>query len=335
MTAKSRKLWDRIVLIWAFLFIGLIDVFLLVFSNFMNSDLFLNAVLTPLPVDDVPPTIVLKGPESLQVALGSKYEEIGVEASDIRSETTLVVEGEVDTSTEGEYTITYTATDEHDNQSVKTRTIKVVKPTGKIYLTFDDGPGPYTSKLLDVLKSHNVLATFFVTGNGSDEDIRREFDDGHAIGLHTYSHNYSYIYSNTNNFWDDMNRIQARVKAITGKETFLMRFPGGSSNLVSTRYDRRTHIMSKLVNEASEHGFTYFDWNVLSGDAGETTDTEKIFENVISQLKPDGDSIVLQHDVKDFSVNAVEKIIDYGLEHGYVFDKLNKESFPAHHGVNN
>ena len=335
MASKGRKLWGRFVLEYVCVFFVFINIFILAFSLFMNTKLYINAFIPQTPPDETPPVITMNGPEVLRIALGSEYKDLGINAFDVRGETTVAIEGEVDTNTEGEYTITYTATDEHENQSTATRTVKVIKTAGTIYLTFDDGPGPYTEKLLNVLKKYHVLATFFVTGSGSDDLIKREYTDGHAIGLHSFSHNYSYIYSSTDNFWADMNRVQERVKNITGKETKLMRFPGGSSNTISARYDRRTHIMSKLVNEATEKGFTFFDWNVLSGDAGETTDTSKVYENVTTQLVHDGDSVVLQHDIKEFSVNAVEDIINYGLEHNYIFDKLDENSFTAHHGVNN
>ncbi len=114
-----------------------------------------------------------------------------------------------------------------------------------------------------------------------------------------------------------------------------MRFPGGSSNLVSSRYDGGTRIMSTLVREVEARGFTYFDWNITSGDAGGTTSSDGVYRNVINQVYRDGKSVVLQHDIKSFSVAAVERIIQWGLANGFTFDKLSADSFTAHHGVNN
>ena len=115
----------------------------------------------------------------------------------------------------------------------------------------------------------------------------------------------------------------------------LMRFPGGSSNLVSKKYDGGTHIMSYLSREVENRGFTYFDWNVTSGDAAGVTTPEGVYEQVVNGLKYDGSSVVLQHDIKGYSVDAVERIIAYGLEHGFIFSKLDASSFNAHHSVNN
>lgn len=320
---------------------GIVVVLLVVIFAMLGMSLvrdtkwYIGMVVPPTPADETPPTIRLKGGESVTISFNKNYEDEGVEAFDARSETIVTMDGEVDTTNEGEYTIKYTATDERGNQSFAERKVKVIRPTGTVYLTFDDGPGPYTDGLLDVLNKYGVKATFFVTGAGADETIKREYDEGHAVGLHTASHRYSYIYSSVDNFFADLYAVQDRVKNITGYTSMLMRFPGGSSNTVSMRYDRRSHIMSTLVHEVESRGFTYFDWNILSGDAGETDSTEVIIANVTNNLKEGGDSVVLQHDVKDYSVNAVEGIIQYGLEHGYVFDRLSADSFTAHHGVNN
>jgi len=100
-------------------------------------------------------------------------------------------------------------------------------------------------------------------------------------------------------------------------------------------YDGGSHIMSTLVNAVEARGFTYFDWNISSGDAGGATTADEVFENVVYALKDGGSSVVLQHDTKDFSVAAVERIIVFGLNNGYSFGKLDANSFTAHHGVNN
>ncbi|MBQ9017003.1 polysaccharide deacetylase [Candidatus Saccharibacteria bacterium] len=219
--------------------------------------------------------------------------------------------------------------------SVIDRTKKPETPGEKIiHLTFDDGPGPYTAKLLDILKKHNVKATFFVTGAGDDALITREYNEGHAVGLHTYTHDYALVYSSVANFFADLYRVQDRVRDATGYTSTLIRFPGGSSNGVSAYYDGGIHIMSQLVGEVSARGFTYFDWNVSSGDAGGATSPDQVYQNVTDNLKPTS-SVVLQHDIKEFSVDAVERIIEYGQKNGYTFKKLDETSFAAHHGVNN
>ena len=211
---------------------------------------------------------------------------------------------------------------------------KLAEATGIVYLTFDDGPGDYTNALLDVLNKYEIKATFFVTGRGDDVAIKREFDEGHMVALHTWSHNYAYVYSSIDNYFADLNQIAERVRNITGKEAKLIRFPGGSSNLVSRRYDGRTKIMSTLTREVETRGYQYFDWNIDSDDAGRTKDSDTVFVNVASHLKP-GANVVLQHDIYDYSVAAVERIIQYGIENGYMFEPLSLDSPTVHHRVNN
>lgn len=211
---------------------------------------------------------------------------------------------------------------------------KIAEARGVIYLTFDDGPGEYTNALLDTLEKYDVKATFFVTGRGDDAAIKREFDEGHTVALHTWSHNYAYIYSSVDNYFADLNQVADRVKKITGKNSKLIRFPGGSSNLVSRRYDHRTRIMSTLSREVEARGYHYFDWNVDSDDAGRANSPDVVFNNVTSRLK-DGPNVVLQHDIKPYSVEAVGRIIEYGLSNDFVFDALSFDSPTVHHGLNN
>ena len=82
-------------------------------------------------------------------------------------------------------------------------------------------------------------------------------------------------------------------------------------------------------------GYQYFDWDVDSGDMGGTKTTAGVVENVIDGCTGRKSTIVLQHDVKDYSVAAVEQIILWGLRNGYTFRALDLTSPPAHHPVNN
>lgn len=287
-------------------------------------------------LDLIAPEIILNGERQIIINEGEDFSDPGAKAVDNESEIDVMISGHVDTSAPATYLISYTATDEAGNIGTATRMVMVMpKNHGVIYLTFDDGPGAYTAELLDILKKYNVKATFFVTGAGNDALLTREYNEGHAIGLHTYSHDYSYVYTSVDNFFADLYKVQARVKNATGYTSYLMRFPGGSSNTVSARYDGGQRIMTKLTNEVTARGFTYFDWNVTSGDAGGTTDSTTVYQNVINRVIRDGSSVVLQHDIKGFSVAAVERIIQWGLANGYTFKKLDATSFTAHHGINN
>jgi len=242
----------------------------------------------------------------------------------------------------GTYTLTYTVTNGQNNSVSKTRTVTVealvqpdvVDPGDKIiYLTFDDGPCKYTLTLLEVLEKYNVKATFFIVGSMGVGYLDEIAAGGHSIGMHSMNHEYKEIYSSEEGFFEDLYACQQLIYERTGILTTLLRFPGGSSNTVSRKHCEG--IMSKLVVEVEAQGFQYFDWNVNSGDAGGTTDTDQVFKNVINGIKKHNISVVLQHDIKKYSVEAVEQIIQWGLANGYTFLPLDPTSPECHSKVNN
>lgn len=209
-----------------------------------------------------------------------------------------------------------------------------LNPEGKIvYLTFDDGPGEYTQQLLDVLDKYNVKVTFFTVNTGHDDLLAKEAAAGHTVAIHTDTHNYETIYSSVDEYLRDFYAQQQRIYDATGIWTNLFRFPGGSSNMVSMDYC--PGIMTELVWYMGEQGYQYFDWNVDSDDAGHATDSASVVQNVVTGIQQNDVSVVLQHDIKDYSVEAVERIIVWGLENGYTFLPLTENSPTAHHHVNN
>ena len=296
-------------------------------------------------VDRTPPVISLIGGAEYSFAVGTCFADPGYSAEDnMDGDLTDAVEvsGEVDWLTPGTYPVTYLVRDAVGNEASLTRNFTVrgaarqdtVTPKGKvIYLTFDDGPGPYTHALLRVLKKYDVKATFFVVGDESPELLREIVNGGHSIGVHTASHDYEKIYSDPQAYFRDLYDMQDTIRRETGVETWLMRFPGGSSNTVSRRFSKG--IMSTLTRAVEDAGFRYFDWNVDSDDAGSARTAKQVRENVIEGLKNHRVSVVLQHDIHDYSVDAVEDIILWAQDRGYQFLPLESDSPTAHHGVNN
>lgn len=297
--------------------------------------------------DEDKPSLILDNGNVMYLPVGSTYKEPGYVAidncdGDITSN--VKVTGSVDTSHAGTYVLTYSVSDVVGNVTSAIRTIKVYnknnyevgKANGKIiYLTFDDGPGPYTATLLDTLARYNVKATFFVIGTNTkyDDMIKREYNEGHTVGLHSYSHRYNIVYSGEDAYFNDLNAIKDKVKNLTGYESKIIRFPGGSSNTVSRHYS--TGIMSILTNKVEELGYRYFDWTISAGDAGGTTNPTRVYQNVINNLKENVPNVILMHDIKSYTVDAVPMIIEYGLANGYTFAPLSIDSPIIHQSVNN
>ena len=292
-------------------------------------------------VDKEAPSISLKGSSTYYIFVGNTFNDPGYTVKDnCDNNVNVKVEGTVDTTIVGTYKITYTATDSSKNSNSVTRLVRVrdlSSNTGVIYLTFDDGPSSSsTPKILDILKRKGVKATFFVVNHDSSLDylIKRAYDEGHTIALHSYTHDYAKIYSSKENFYNDLNLISQKVERITGEKSMIMRFPGGGSNTVSKKYSKG--IMSALTKEVINLGYRYYDWNVSSGDAGGAKNSDAVYKNVINGLKENRDNIVLMHDFSNSkSVGALEAIIDYGLANGYRFDKIDMTTPMIRHGVNN
>lgn len=295
--------------------------------------------------DPIAPVVSLKGKAKIFLNLGDAYTEPGFTASDnCDGDITqnVKIQGRVDSRVAGAYTLTYTAADTYGNTASAKRTVVVnavknpdtVVPGGKvIYLTFDDGPGKYTAELLRVLDKYNVKATFFVVNGAYNHLIAEEAKAGHSIGIHSTTHNYGQIYSSKQAYFDDLYRMQDTIFKQAGIRPTIVRFPGGSSNMVSKKYC--SGIMTELTTAVVDSGFQYFDWNVTSGDAGSTTSTSTVVNNVINGVQKHRVSIVLQHDSKKFSVDAVEEIIVWALNNGYTFLPLDMTSPVVHHGINN
>lgn len=296
--------------------------------------------------DTEKPKIQLKGKNTVYLNLNTPYKEEGytVEDNCTKNLTDKVkITGTVNTLKVGSYKKTYTVADASGNVSSVTRTVIVRNPSkgsncvgkaGVIYLTFDDGPhATYTPVILDVLKKYNVKATFFVTMAGPDSLIKREYEEGHTVALHTASHNYKTVYSSVDGYFQDLEKVQNRVYRIIGIRPTIIRFPGGSSNTVSRNYFNG--IMSILTDEVEKRGFSYHDWNISSGDAGGTTNPRTEYNNVVSRLKKNCSNVVLMHDIKKHTSLAIEDIIKYGLENGYTFEAIVKETEAVHQNVNN
>ncbi len=201
----------------------------------------------------------------------------------------------------------------------------------KIYLTFDDGPSSYTDDILDILAEYNVKATFFVVGKTdeySKEMYKRIVEEGHTLGMHSYSHSYKYIYNSLEDFDKDFTKLRDLLYDTTGYMPNIYRFPGGSGNNVSEVE------ISALIHYLNEKSVTYFDWNVINGDAtGEDLSQNALYNNVINGIEMRSTSIVLMHDtnVKEKTVKSLKRILKTLTEEGGTLLPLDENVTPIQH----
>lgn len=194
-----------------------------------------------------------------------------------------------------------------------------------VYFTFDDGPSYNTEKILDMLAAENIKATFFVSAQVSDGVdapalLRRMVDEGHEIGLHTYTHDYNKVYCSLDSYLADLNAINDYVIKATGYRTNILRFPGGSGTTNAS-----PALKKKIVAEIQRRGYRYYDWDVESGDqSSKVRSAEYLADKIVTGTKDRQRIIVLLHDSPKpkTSCEAVRLAIPRLREKGYCFDKL-------------
>lgn len=192
-----------------------------------------------------------------------------------------------------------------------------------VYLTFDDGPTyVVTDALLDVLKKQNVKATFFIVGKeieGKESILKRIYNEGHGIGLHTYSHNFKKIYRSTDEFICEMKKDSNKIEEVTGFAPKVIRFPGGSAK----------RLNSSNLEKLHKNNFKIYDWNVnLSDGVNPNLSVSQLIKN--SQIiKGNKDvAIILMHcnSNNKNTVKALPEIIKYYLDSGYEFKIITQDT---------
>lgn len=208
-----------------------------------------------------------------------------------------------------ESNLTNTSESSINNQDTKEVSANKVEKK-LVYLTFDDGPSIHSNEILDILAKYNIKATFFVIGKTDDESkkiYKRIVEEGHTLGMHSYSHIYQSIYSSVEAFANDVSKLQTLLQDITGVKPTIYRFPGGSSNTVSKGR------ISEFITYLDKKSITYYDWNVANGDAvGIDLSQKELISNVLTGVDKHTKSIVLMHDAasKQKTVQSLSKLIE-------------------------
>lgn len=204
-----------------------------------------------------------------------------------------------------------------------------------VYLTFDDGPSENTEAILEILKRNHIHGTFFVSNMYPQYQhlIRKTYNEGNTIGLHTASHKYE-IYRSEQAYFDDLNQIAQVVKSEIGFVPAYVRFPGGSSNTISRNY--APGIMGKLASDLNAKGYQYYDWNADSTDAAHSEDN---VDDLVAHATAcnDNNVVLLCHDAphKGTTVQALQRIIDNYRSRGYTFKPISWKSYAPHQPIAN
>lgn len=195
----------------------------------------------------------------------------------------------------------------------------------RVFLTFDDGPSDtVTPHILDILKKYNIKATFFVLGNrvsNHKELIQREYNEGHYIANHGYSHRYDKIYSSSSKVLEEYNKTEAAIKKALGNKEYesnLFRFPGGS---VGGSYDK---VKKQAKKQLKKEGIAYLDWNALTNDANGAKSKKEIIKNLKTTIQNQDNVVVLMHDAADkkLTYQSLEEVIKYLKKQGYNFKNM-------------
>ena len=199
-----------------------------------------------------------------------------------------------------------------------------------VFLTFDDGTSKtVTPEILKVLENEGVKATFFITGanleNGGEEArelLKKEFESGHAIANHSYSHDVKKLYPGRSldmeAFKADFEKNDKLLKDILGENfsTRVIRCPGGYMSWKN---------MEPLDNYLSENNMASIDWNALNEDAqGRKKSADELVQCAIKSSEGKEMVVLLMHDTykKEETAKALPQIIKYFKDNGYVFKTL-------------
>ena len=188
----------------------------------------------------------------------------------------------------------------------------------EVYLTFDDGPSDSTTPyILDVLKEEGVKATFFVIGQQikyRPAIIERIKNEGHAFGLHSFTHAYKTIYASSAALLRDIKRCADELYAFSGVKTDLYRFPGGSFT-----------VRKELKEAVAAAGYRSVDWNASCRDAEIFRPTaDELYAAAVESIANKPFVVLLMHDSAHHraTATALPRIIRYFKDRGYVFKTL-------------
>lgn len=197
--------------------------------------------------------------------------------------------------------------------------------TKRVFLTFDDGPSQtVTPKVLDTLKSEKIKATFFLLGSRVELEpdiVKREYEEGHYLASHGYSHVYSQIYSSPQSVLDEYNKCISAIRNAIGQPEYnphLFRYPGGYWG------GKYASVKKEALQLLEQNDILHIDWNALTSDAAGAKTTEEFISELDKTVPKHNSVVVLMHDAgnKTATANALPTIIKYFRDQGFEFENF-------------
>ena len=190
------------------------------------------------------------------------------------------------------------------------------------YITFDDGPSQnITPQILNILEQYKIKATFFLLGRNVARYpslVKQEYETGHYIANHGYSHEYNTIYASAQAVLDEYSKTEQLIRTVIGQETYcshLFRFPGGSGG------KKYRNVKTEAKQLLSDNNILYIDWNSLTNDSVGKPTQESIMNNLISTVGTKNSVVILMHDAatKQLTADMLPQVLNYLIEKGYEF----------------
>ena len=197
--------------------------------------------------------------------------------------------------------------------------------TKRVFLTFDDGPSQtVTPKVLDTLKSEKIKATFFLLGSRVElepDRVKREYEEGHYLASHGYSHVYSQIYASPQSVLDEYNKCISAIRNAIGQPEYnphLFRYPGGYWG------GKYASVKKEALQLLEQNDILHIDWNALTSDAAGAKTTEEFISELDKTVPKHNSVVVLMHDAgnKTATANALPTIIKYFRDQGFEFENF-------------
>lgn len=197
--------------------------------------------------------------------------------------------------------------------------------TKRVFLTFDDGPSKtVTPQVLDTLKSEKIKATFFLLGSRVELEpdiVKREYEEGHYLASHGYSHVYSQIYASPQSVLDEYNKCISAIRNAIGQPEYnphLFRYPGGYWG------GKYASVKKEALQLLEQNDILHIDWNALTSDAAGAKTTEEFISELDKTVPKHNSVVVLMHDAgnKTATAKALPTIIKYFRDQGFEFENF-------------